>query len=287
MAIKSQPIVIFAGSSTPNWPSKDCDNIPPKPPLSEDEKQILKFLETDPVRITSEMNKGIANEHFNAVATMFHTYKAAGIQMWDHTQYQKYKCHGPYLKTWQCCSASWHPSQLGHEIRAAQYSYFWLLIYKDAILNLKKILAEGGTIESHNQKFQKHHNKEHQYILPSEVMYKSDFSDNMQCLTTFDPKADSNSDLTQFVISNGDKRPSFKRNIIENFMDESIVKKAMKQGYKDFKYMLYGNMESSPLSLIVNVVKPGIAFMCAPPGNWVRIIILFILLQTFCRFFHR
>jgi hypothetical protein len=267
MTLKSQPIVLFAGSSTPNWPSTACDTMPPKPSVSEDDDKMLKLLKSDPMKIPSEINKGLVNEGFSAVATMFHAYKAAGVQVWDHTRYEKYKCHGPYLKSWQCCSASWHPSLLGHEIRAAHYSYFWLLIYKEALQAVKKKLTEEKNIKLAIQKLQKH--RELKYILPPEVMYKTDFSDNMQCLTTFMPRADPDSDFLQFIIKNGDERPPFKREIIENFMDEGIVKKATKQGYKDFKYMMYGNIESSPLSLTINVAKAGIAFMCSPPGNWV------------------
>eukprot|EP00596_Hydrurales_sp_CCMP1899_P007177 CAMPEP_0119044184 /NCGR_PEP_ID=MMETSP1177-20130426/29321_1 /TAXON_ID=2985 /ORGANISM="Ochromonas sp, Strain CCMP1899" /LENGTH=376 /DNA_ID=CAMNT_0007013835 /DNA_START=275 /DNA_END=1402 /DNA_ORIENTATION=+ len=268
MAIKSQPIVIFAGSSQPNWPSTACDKMPPnkEPPKSDEDSKMLNFLETSPMKIPIEINKGIGNEGFNAMVPMFQKYKAAGIQMWDHSKYEKYKCFGPYVKTWGVGVASWHPSLLGHEIRAAQYTYFWLLIYKDALKNVKSRLSDEKDLKLAVQKLEKHH--EHRYILPPEVMHKSDFSDDMQCLTTFEPRADPGSDLINFIIPNGDDRPAFKREIIENFMDAGIVKKATKQGYLDFKYMLYGNKESSPLSLLVNVAKAGIAFMCSPPGNW-------------------
>jgi hypothetical protein len=59
--------------------------------------------------------------------------------VWSHSHYEAYKCHGPYVKNWACCSASWHPSLLGHELRAAHYSYFWLLIFKDALNGLLEV----------------------------------------------------------------------------------------------------------------------------------------------------
>lgn len=39
-------------------------------------------------------------------------------------------------------------------------------------------------------------------------------------------------------------------------------------GYLDFKYMLYGNRESVPLSLRVEVQSTGLLHICQPPGSW-------------------
>lgn len=44
---------------------------------------------------------------------------------------------GPYVKDWFERDGKgilpWHPSRLGHELRAAHYAYFWTLIFKDAL----------------------------------------------------------------------------------------------------------------------------------------------------------
>ena len=42
----------------------------------------------------------------------------------------------------------------------------------------------------------------------------------------------------------------------------------MHAGYKDFKYMYYGNSESKPLSLKLHIKKIGIVTICQPPGVW-------------------
>lgn len=266
MSIKSQPVVVFTTSDTPNWSEKDCEKMESKPGVSEDEKKLLKLLGTEPHKIPSEMNKGDIGS-WSAVSSMFQAYKMAGIQMWQHTHYSSYKCHGPYVKTWGCCSAGWHPSKLGHELRAAHYSYFWLLIYKEAIVSVQKLLAEGGTLKSVYDKVLKHQKHEHKYIPPA-AMYPSEFSDNMQCHTMFEPRADPDSDLALSVITNGDTRPTFKKIIFEELMQPDIIVNAKLKGYKDFKYTLYGNNESSPLSFFINVAKTGTALMCQPPGIW-------------------
>ena len=48
---------------------------------------------------------------------------------------------GPYIPTWMEGAASWHPSVIGHRLRAAHHSYFWLLILSDAIQGLKSSLT--------------------------------------------------------------------------------------------------------------------------------------------------
>jgi hypothetical protein len=50
--------------------------------------------------------------------------------------------------------------------------------------------------------------------------------------------------------------------------EPAIVNKAKARGYRDFKYMFYGNKDSSPLSLRVDVQVLGTSFICQPPGNW-------------------
>lgn len=47
-----------------------------------------------------------------------------------------------------CCSASWHPSLLGHELRADNHIYHLLLQFKDAIEGLLKKIQEGETLDT-------------------------------------------------------------------------------------------------------------------------------------------
>lgn len=108
LALPSQPVVIFSHSITPNWGEDQCKTTPATPTLTDEDKTMLELVNTSPIKIVSEMNiKGRAVEPWRAVAEVFRVYKMAGIQMWDHGAYEKYKCSGPYVKNWGCCSASW------------------------------------------------------------------------------------------------------------------------------------------------------------------------------------
>ena len=86
--------------------------------------------------------------------------------------------------------ASWHPSKLGHELRAAHYSFFWLHIYKDALISIEKMLIthneKDNDKEGHNslhitlQEVQKRVEQEHKYI-PIEPMYNSTYGEYEPC----------------------------------------------------------------------------------------------------------
>jgi hypothetical protein len=60
----------------------------------------------------------------------------------------------------------------------------------------------------------------------------------------------------------------FQSGIMEDFINTNIVKKAREQGYLDYKRMLYGNNESLPLSLRLEIKNEGYVHLCEPPGNW-------------------
>lgn len=117
LAIPSRPIVVFSESSTPNWGEKDCDGKDKSDPsLSDADRNLISLLDTLPMKIPSEANKENI-KGWTAFMRILSEYKTAGIQLWDHHFYQTYKCRGPYVKTWGCCSASWHPSLLGKKGR--------------------------------------------------------------------------------------------------------------------------------------------------------------------------
>jgi hypothetical protein len=196
----------------------------------------------------------------------------AGIQLWEHGGYDNYKCHGPYTAGWGCCSASWHPSVLGHELRAAHYTFMWLAVYKDALEHVLKHLTDndGGHVNAADEllvKIDRHINHEQKHTQTT-AYFPSDYSDNMSCLTTFHPISDTESDLDRYYVKNNVDKPVFKKSIFEDLMDKSIVTKALAGGYQDFKYIYYGNKDSMPLSIKVHVKQEGVVFLCQPPGFW-------------------
>ena len=265
MALPSQPVVVFTTSSTPNWRADDCKGKNPedKPVIKDADERLVRLLDTDPSKIPQENKR--EESHWSALLTMFQQYKMAGIQMWHHEHYQEYKCKGPYVKDWGCCSASWHPSKLGHELRAAHYSYFWLLIFKDAVNSVEKLIVSEGTVATALQKVQKHFTHEHKHM-PSTALNPSKFSDGLRCLTTYEPRADPESHLNDYVIASDDNK--WESEMLEMLMEKHAVAKAKTNGYKDFKHMLYGNKNSGPLSIKITLKKKGTVFLCQPPGVW-------------------
>ena len=134
-------------------------------------------------------------------------------------------------------------------------------------MSIEAMLSSEGSIAGALQKVQKHFHHEHKHMPPS-AMYPSRFSDDMRCLTTYEPRADPQSHLLDYVLSTNDQ---WKHEIIDMFSDRLSVEKARRMGYKDYKYMLYGNNVSGPLSLKITVKKKGFVFLCQPPGIWGRL----------------
>ena len=72
-------------------------------------------------------------------------------------------------------------------------------------------------------------------------------------------------EVVKEVVKIGQKS-QFKLDIMENFNNKNIIINARKIGYKDYKYMLYGNNISYPLSFHINIVRTGRIQICQPPG---------------------
>lgn len=285
IAIPSNPVVVFTSSDTPNWPKKDCDGKDPesKPTQSPEEKKALEYLKNGKGKlIATEINKaGPAMKSWGAMLELFRQYQTrAGVQLWDHTSYASYKCTGPYIAEWHNSGvASWHPSKLGHELRAAHYAYFWLLILQDAVVDLKNNLTGSAakSIIAVTAGVKKHIELERKHIPPKPVYAGAFYTypDSMQCLTTYEPKHDPDADLRRWVVGGlagqgtaGGK--AWTPKIFEEMTDPGIIAKARSRGYRDFKHMLYGNKNSAPLSIKINIGKAmsGTGFLCQPPGNW-------------------
>ena len=281
IGIASQPIVVFTTSDTPNWPKKDCDGKDPeaRPNQSPEDKKALEYLKHGKARlIPSEVNKnGPAMKPWSAMLDLFRQYQTrAGVQVWDHASYAEYKCTGPYLAEWQNQGvASWHPSLLGHELRAAHYAYFWLLILQDAVAELKKNLTGSAaqSLPALGAQIKKHIEVERKHV-PSKPLYPTLYSDNMQCLTTYEPKHDPEANLKARILTPPAGGKPWTGKIFEEMTDPGILTKARSRGYLDFKHMLYGNKENAPLSIKISIGVPGgggkggTGFLCQPPGNW-------------------
>ena len=159
-----------------------------------------------------------------------------------------------------------HPSILGHELRAAHYSYFWLLAFKAAVKELWASVDDLPTITS---RIAKHESSEHKHV-PPVPLYASPYPDHVQCFTTYEPRNDASLHLMNIVIPPSDPNKAWKVDIMELLMDKmpAIIQRSRDRGYLDYKYMVYGNKDSSPLNLKINIQSAGLGLLCGPPGVW-------------------
>ena len=238
--------------------------------LSEGELKLLEMAKKgDFMNIAAQINAPTIPEQWGPQVKMFQAYQTlAGVQVWSHRHYEEYKCHGPYVKEWACCSASWHPSKLGHELRASHHSFFWLQVLKDALTELLQ-KSEQEHLEELLTSINKHISAETKHV-PVEAMYQSEYSDRMQCYTTFEPIHDESGNLNSHILTSMDGKEAWTHQIFEDLTDKNILIKARERGYLDFKHMVHGNKDNSPLSLKIKIDsnEGGTFFLCEPPGNW-------------------
>lgn len=194
-----------------------------------------------------------------------------------HEKHTDYACLGPYIKTWMEGAASWHPSVIGHRLRASHHAYFWLLVYLDALEELKKVLSHRSADAA--LKDCQHHLQSLYQPLNPEPKHKSPFPDNMTCHTDYQPRSiQGESSLKRLVLSglsSEDPVESFKDAgdgwhfiIYENLVDHNLVVRSQKQGYLDYKYLLFTGENAKPLSLKLQIERPGAVFICQTPGIW-------------------
>ena len=82
--------------------------------MTSEETELLVDIKSRPHVVVGTTNLPNLNAQWNAIHNLVEQYKLkAGLQFFDHYHYEKYKCLGPYVADWGCCSASWHPSLLG------------------------------------------------------------------------------------------------------------------------------------------------------------------------------
>lgn len=268
--MENRPIIVFSDSNTPNWHASDCPANRSKTIFpSKDEINALKSIKSDGsgLHLFTDSNSKIMNM-WGAIKHLVGHYPSTGMQFFTHSGYEKYKCKGPYIDEWGCCSASWHPSRTGHALRAAHHAYTWLTIWKTA-------LSEMATkMKSSNNKITKQDMERHlkpiQDVIPKRNLYDNMLGDGkIQCFTDFEPHYDMSSNLTNIVIHSSNWKKSIMETIFEP--NSRIVEIARKKGYADFKWLLYGSKEEGPLYLDINVHKQGHIMLCQPPGSWGKI----------------
>lgn len=181
-----------------------------------------------------------------------------------HDSVEAYACNGPYIAKWKEGAASWHPSIIAHRFRASHYSYVWLSIWLDTLNYLKKSLTSTPIASSPSlllNEAELRLRAEYNRGLPESVQ-KTKFPDRAFCLTNYEPREKRESSLKDAVISGlmteGDEK-GWKFDIYENIVNEDLVKKSKKNGYLDYKYLLYApkGKDSGSLSVLISNTAHG------------------------------
>jgi hypothetical protein len=281
MGIPSQPVIVFSDSIVPNWDAKDCTDSAKlsEKKMTRHDMQIKQLLDMSLADLAQSLNRMNQSGQWSMLDQIATAYKTMGIQFWMHRHYEVYKCRGPYVANWGCCSAPWHPSILGHELVASHFAYFWLLIYKDALLavheKIKTSKLDGVNDQALHEMRDLVDKRIHResYHLPATPLYPRKFNDGIRCYTTFEPRSDPEANLLSLIVRDRGQVSadrSFSVTIYENVTRPEIIKMARQRGYQDFKYMIYGNNESSPLHFLVKIQRQGHVFICQPPSDWER-----------------
>lgn len=223
LTIPNQPVVVFSESATAHWKPSKCDKMPPSHLVSGEEKALL---DADVVKLVSELNKDEFKRAWGVLHDVSRTYREAGIQTFTHVSHEKYACLGPYIKDWEKGAAAWHPSVIGHRLRASHHAYFWLLCWRDAIVDLVN-LASHRPLEAIAKDTTRHISALHRPV-PTPI-HPTPVPDNIDCLSDYEPRADRGASLKAHVLaglSTGEASTSamWKSIIYENLVHENLVK---------------------------------------------------------------
>lgn len=209
-------------------------------------------------------------------------YHGAAIQTFSHSSFGDYACQGPYIKTWMEGAASWHPSIVGHRVRAAHHAYVWLSIFRDAI---QEILWSKRALDAFLKDI-RHHIFHNYKPLDPKPHFSTPFIDNTTCYTDYEPRSVRSVSLKKLVLSGlapshlgtnltfhkanairlGDD-PHYKKDnpsnhgwkfiIYENLVEPHLVENSLKRKYLDFKYLLFADETAGELSLKLMVPREG------------------------------
>jgi hypothetical protein len=271
--LPKNPLVIIAGSITPNWHPGDCEKVKTAPVLSPEETArlgLVKKGDEGRMEIFTEANKN-DRSNFPHLHSMLKTYPSAGIQSFDHAHYDKYKCFGPYVPTWGDGVASWHPSLNGHKLRAHHYSYVWLTAFHMATVKVLAAYKKGDKVPDMLKSVGMFlDGLKPKYPLSKPVSPSQNVPDDVQCLTTFEPHQYRDRSLAPLIVSGLQSQGSggWLSEELEELLDPNIVKKARIQGYLDKKTILYATKAGGPLNIKVTIKKEGLFFICEAPGVW-------------------
>lgn len=284
MSLKSKPIIIFSHSVTENWDKKDCekDERPPYT-LSDSDRILLQSFQAAPRKVFTQHNKRrYTDGTYNQINSH---YKASGLQVFFHNDYKKaYQCRGPYVHQWGSGNAGWHPSILGHRLRASHHAVVWLSVFKDAVSELVHLVHDSnGKIADVHRNISV--TLEEFWVVnkssPAKRIHETPIVDNIQCWNNYAPRADPKTSLTEACV-NKDLKKSLKDGVLESddwlmvvadriYYGDGDWLRNQKIGYMDHKEAIIGSAKSGVISFKFHAKQRGRMFVCDVACDWGRI----------------
>jgi len=291
MSIPTRPIVVFSESSTGHWEANQCKKGPHTLTTHE-----LELLHSTDLKVVSKLNKDEFERAWSFLHGIDRLYHQAGIQTFQHEKHSDYACLGPYISNWMAGAAPWHPSAIGHRMRAAHHGYFWLIVLREAIGEILRALSHKSksdvtqrtsdlinhfyntkpTFSASNtapdltytlNSSTNTHLPTNKRVLPLgsiKPKFNSPFVDDIQCFTDYEPRSVRDNSLSHVIVSIG----GWKRAIHNDLEDPQATITKKNRGFQDYMHIFYGNKDSGSLSMLATLAKPGPIFLCQSPATW-------------------
>lgn len=305
--LPKNPIVVYSESETAHWQEQDCyPTKKPKTNLDKEETKLLSYIlhtletnstVTDGVEmIVSELNKDEFKKTWrDRLKDVVAAYSGSGVQTFTHSSHDVYACLGPYIPNWLKGAASWHPSVVAHRLRAAQFSYFWLLNFREALIVLKNAVEKNKQSAAMILEEVHHKNqdwsKKHKWPTKRHNDEPVGVADRAKCYTSVVPRASKDYGLTNIVIGGSHSFPDLPDSEVKDFVENhrevwghvimdlliapSWTLKGRSRGYVAYKYVLYGSAQAGPISLKLPVadttVESDRVIICQVAGEFGRL----------------
>lgn len=271
LSLPYQPIIVMSKSKVPSWSVSSCPvgDIPtPASSPSAEDFHAVSLLKTNALQVYSDLNRKDWQLHsdFSAMTEIFNYYSNyTGLQLFRHDFNEEYKCHGPYISNWGVPSDH-HPSLLGHRMWADRLALVWLQIFKEALVDVIKAMQSDSASAILKLVESEWSSPKVKYNSNTSTLYSSPYGDSYTCYTTFQPIAYQSLNLSNLIIpSKTSSSTPFNYDIWERHTYHEAYIRGENKSCTDKKYVLFGNQQSQPLSLKLQVKRQGIIHLCEMP----------------------
>lgn len=221
------------------------------------------IVDADTKYLVSSINREITFNAFRFVRSVAQLFNEIPIQMFHHMQHQDYLCIGPYVKARWKKNSNRRFTFVGMKLRAAQISYFWLIVLLDGLLDLTSRLKDRNNdldLILRDIKTRLRATEGNQFPFPLDSVYYTDF----------DPAIREEYSLANIVLeglnSVSEKSGSWKFSSIEEVFSLPLFNQSKNDSSVTLKHFVYGNSMSGALSFPITIDRPSQVYICESTG---------------------